>query len=138
MLLCFCPMGSTHLPKSYLLKPLVISELCPGSISTCKNLKRAITLKKARFLFSALLLNEIYLPTKCLFIPLVVTEFCSGQKNSDGRTYIRTDRRTYIHTYGLTTDGESDDYNYALLSISIFFFISCFIVYLSGRSHSLP
>jgi len=53
----------------------VHSHFCPGQSSKCKNKQWAITLKLGtivlRFLYTALLLNEIYLPTSLKLISFV-------------------------------------------------------------------
>jgi len=57
---------------SFSLIPVVVSELCPGQRSKCKNEQRAITPKLGKaelwFLITALLLNKIYLPSFLLII----------------------------------------------------------------------
>ena len=89
---------------SFLLIPLVVSDLCPRQSAKCKKEQRAITPKigkaELQFFCTALLLNKrdtyIYIQS-FLFIPLVVSKLCPGQ-DVYGRTYGWKDRQTYIRT----------------------------------------
>jgi len=72
--------------QSFLLIPCVVSQLCPGQCSKCKNEQKAIikifSKEELQFLCNALLLNEIYLLTQLLLIPYVVSGLCPGQSST--------------------------------------------------------
>jgi len=91
--------------QSFLLISLVVSELCPGQSSKCKNEQKAIIpeLGKADlwFLCTALPLNDIYLPTTFL-----VDTFCSFRVISRKAWWGWMDRQTYPRT-DARTDGQS-------------------------------
>jgi hypothetical protein len=71
--------------QSFLLIPLMVSELCPRQSSKCKNEHGAITTKfgnaEFKFLYTAHVPIEIYLPTKfhvdisCSFTVIFVQDF---------------------------------------------------------------
>jgi hypothetical protein len=79
---------STYLQSSMSIS-LIVSELCHGQCSNCKNEQRSVTQKlgnaELRFLSTAHLPNEIYLPTNFMF--LFQRYVCSDKKSR------RTDRQ---------------------------------------------
>jgi hypothetical protein len=90
-------MRSIYLQSSMLIT-LIVLEICPGQSSKCKNKQRAIIQKlgktELRFLYTAHLLNEIYLPTKfyvetfCCFKVMSRTRKAGGQTDGQGGDYM--------------------------------------------------
>jgi hypothetical protein len=76
--------------QSFILISLIVSELCPGQSSKCKNEQRAPTSKLGKadlwFLYNALLLNEIYLHTKFHVDISCCYKVMSRTRKTDGRT----------------------------------------------------
>jgi hypothetical protein len=78
----------------------LVLELCPGQCSKCKNKQRGIIrkLSKAdlRFLYTAHLLNGIYLPTKFHVDTSCCFKVMSRTRKRDGRTDGSSNRRVII------------------------------------------